>query len=172
MSCWTRRRTSVDDLGSEANDVEGVEDRDRVGQLVTDSVRRATERIQRGLFDGGGESVGLVLQPRLVGGSGAADDRVEKPGVEASVLVTGQIDHDCHRPIGADPRRSPYVLIDPQGPHSGKAFGHGNPGLGLGLDRGPGGVPGDAEMTGQRRHRGVVIAERIGGPPDRSHRQH
>ena len=26
------------------------------------------------------------------------------------------------------------------------------------------GLPGDAEMTGQRRHRGVVIAERIGGP--------
>jgi hypothetical protein len=34
------------------------------------------------------------------------------------------------------------------------------------------GLPGDAEMTGQRRQRGVVIAERIGGPPDRSHRQH
>ena len=77
----------VDDLGSEANDVEGVEDRDRVGQLVTDSVRIATERIQRGLFDGSGESVGLVLQPRLVGGSGAADDRVEEPGVEASEPV-------------------------------------------------------------------------------------
>ena len=61
----------VDDLCPEANDVEGVEGRDRVGQLVTDSVRIATEPIQRGLFDGGGESVGLVLQPRVVGGSGA-----------------------------------------------------------------------------------------------------
>jgi hypothetical protein len=97
----------VEDLCPEANDVEGVEDRDRVGQLVTDSVRIATEWIQRGLFDSGAESVGLVVQPRLVGGSGAADNRVEKPGVEASVLVTGQIDNDRHRPIGADPRRSP-----------------------------------------------------------------
>ena len=69
--------------------------------------RIATEWIQRGLFDGGSESVGLVLQPRLVGGSRAADDGVEKPGVEASVLVTGQIDHDRHRPIGAGPRPSP-----------------------------------------------------------------
>jgi hypothetical protein len=34
------------------------------------------------------------------------------------------------------------------------------------------GLPGDAEMMGQRRQRGVVIAERIGGPPDRSPRQH
>ena len=77
----------VNDLRPEADDVEGVKDRDRVGQLVTDSVRIATERIQRGLFDGSGESVGLVLQPRLVGGSRAADDRVEKPGVEASLLL-------------------------------------------------------------------------------------
>ena len=90
----------VDDLCPEANDVEGVEGRDRVGQLVTDSVRIATEPIQRGLFDGGGESVGLVLQPRVVGGSGATT--ASKPGVEASVLVPGQIDHDRHRPIGAD----------------------------------------------------------------------
>jgi hypothetical protein len=74
----------VDDLRSDANDVEGVEDRDRVGQLVTDSAPHSHGTDQRGLFDGGGESVGLVLQPRLVGGSGAADDRVEKPGVEAS----------------------------------------------------------------------------------------
>jgi hypothetical protein len=35
------------------------------------------------------------------------------------------------------------VLIDPQVLHSGKAFGAGDPGLGFGLDRGPG----DAEMT-------------------------
>ena len=45
--------------------MEGVEHRDRVGELVTDRVRIATERIQRGLFDAGGESVGLVLQPLL-----------------------------------------------------------------------------------------------------------
>jgi hypothetical protein len=141
--------------------MEGIQHRDRVGQLVTDPVRIATERIQRGLFDGGGKSVGLVLQPRLVSGPGPADDRVKESGMEASVLVTGQIDHNRHRPVGADPARAPDVLIDSQGLHTGKAFGLRDPGLGFGLDRGPGSVPGNAETTGQRRHGGVVMAERI-----------
>jgi hypothetical protein len=47
-----------------------------------------------------------------VGGSGPADDRVGEPGVEASVLVTGQIDHARYRSIGADPARAPDVFID------------------------------------------------------------
>ena len=64
------------------------------------------------------------------------------------------------------------MLIDSQGPHSGKAFRLRDPSLGFGLDRGPSGVPGDAEMTGQRRDGGVVMAECIGGPPDRPYRQH
>jgi len=68
--------------------------------------------------------------------------------VEASVLVTGQIDHDRYRPIGAYPRRPPDVLIDPEHLHPGKAFGLGDPSLSLGLDRSPSGMPGDAEMTG------------------------
>ena len=162
----------VDDLGAEPDDVKGVEDRNRVGQLVTDRVGIAPERIQRSLFDAGGEPVGLGLQPALVRGSGASHDGVEKSGVEASVLVTGQIDHDRHGPIGAHPRGPPDVLIDSKGLHSGKAFGLSHSSLGFGLDRGPGGVPGDAEMTGQRRHSGVVVGERIGGPSDCPHRQH
>jgi hypothetical protein len=72
-----------------------------------DRVRIAAKRIQRGLLDIGGEPVRLSLQPGLVGGSGAADYGVEGSGLEASVLVTGEIDHDGHRPVGADPRGSP-----------------------------------------------------------------
>ena len=49
-------------------------------------------------------SVGLVLQPGLVDAAGAADDGVEQPGVQASGLVTGQIDHDGDGPIDPDPR--------------------------------------------------------------------
>jgi hypothetical protein len=113
----------IDDLGAQPDYMEGIQHRDRVGQLVTNRVRIATERIQRGFLDGGGETVGLVLQPGLVGGPRPADDRVEKPGVEASVLVTGQIDHNRHRPVGADSAGPPDVLIDTQGLDSGKAFG-------------------------------------------------
>ncbi len=41
----------VDDLGAEPDDVEGVQDGDRVGQLVADRVGVAAERVQRRLFD-------------------------------------------------------------------------------------------------------------------------
>jgi len=82
----------VDDLGAEPDYVEGVEDGDRVGQLVSDGVGVAAERVQRCLLDVSGEPLRLVVQPPLVGGSGPADDGVEQPRVQASVLVTGEID--------------------------------------------------------------------------------
>ena len=97
----------VDDLGAEPDHVEGVQHRDRVGQLVSDGVGVAAERVQRGLLNLPGEPVRLVVQPPLVGGAGPADDGVEQLRMQASVLVTGEIDHDGHSPVGADPRRPP-----------------------------------------------------------------
>jgi hypothetical protein len=41
----------VDDLGAQLHDVEGVQDRDGVGQLVADRVGVAPERVERGVFD-------------------------------------------------------------------------------------------------------------------------
>src|SRR5215207_2002960 len=79
--------------------MEGVQHRDRVGQLISDGVGVAAERVQRCPLNLAGEPVRLVVQPPLVGGSGPADDRVQEPGVQASVLVTGQIDHDRHSPV-------------------------------------------------------------------------
>jgi len=64
-------------LGAEPDHVEGVEDGDRVGQLVADGVGVAAERVQRGLLDLPGEPLRLVVQPRLVGGAGPTDDGVE-----------------------------------------------------------------------------------------------
>ena len=97
----------VDDLGAEPDHVEGIEDRDRVRKLVMDGVRVAAERVESGLLDAVEEPVGLGLQPGLVDGAGAADDGVQQPGVKASGLVTGQIDHDRDGSIDADPRRPP-----------------------------------------------------------------
>jgi len=45
----------VDDGGAEPDDVEGVQDRDGVGQLVADRVGLAVERVQRRLLDAGDE---------------------------------------------------------------------------------------------------------------------
>ena len=162
----------VDDLGAEPDHVEGVEDGDRVGQPVADRVRISAERVQRGLLHAVDEPVGLGLQPGLVDGAGAADDGVEQPGVQASGLVTGQIDHDRDGPVDPDPRRPPDVLIDPEGLHPGQPGRVADAGLGFDLDRVPAGVPVHAEMPGQRRDGGVVVAERVGRPAHRPDRQH
>ncbi len=66
--------------------------------------------------------------------------------MQASILVTGQIDHDGDRSVGAHPRRPPDVLIDPQGLHSGQPLLLPDPGLRLDLDGIPAGVPIHAEM--------------------------
>lgn len=50
--------------------------------------------------------------------------------------------------------------LDPTGPRQVA--------LGLGLDRRPGGVPVHPEVAGDRGHRGVVVAQRVDRPPDRS----
>ena len=53
----------VDDLGAQLDDVEGVEHRDGVGQLVADRVGVAAERVQRGVLDAGDELGQLGLEP-------------------------------------------------------------------------------------------------------------
>jgi hypothetical protein len=55
----------IDDLGPEADDMKGVEHRDRVAELVADRVRRATERIQGGLFDAGVNPLGWFCSQLL-----------------------------------------------------------------------------------------------------------
>jgi len=79
----------------------------------------------------GGEFFGLVLQPTLVGVARSADDGVEQPGVEASVLVAGQIDHDGHRPVLPDPAWPPDVPIDAESLHLPQPLGLSDPGLGF-----------------------------------------
>ena len=94
----------VDHLRPEPDDMERIEDSHGVRQAVTDGVGVAAERIQGGLFHAVDEAVGLGFQPALVDAAGAADDGVEQPGVQASGLVTGQINHDGDGPINPDPR--------------------------------------------------------------------
>jgi len=62
------------------------------------------------------------LEPRLVGGTGSAGDEVQEPGLNTSVLVTGQVDHPGQLlrttpavldGLGRDV--VPEVLIDAQG---------------------------------------------------------
>jgi hypothetical protein len=55
----------VDDLGAEANDMEGVEYRDCVGQLVADRVGVAAERVEGSLLNLPAEPVGLICSQVL-----------------------------------------------------------------------------------------------------------
>ena len=83
----------VDGGRAEFDDVERVEDRDRVLELVVDGVLVAVERVQGGDLDGAAERVAAGVEPGLVGLPGPARDQVQQPRVEVSVLVTGQVDH-------------------------------------------------------------------------------
>jgi hypothetical protein len=92
----------IDYLSSEPDHMERVEDRHHVREAVLNRVGVAAERIQGGVVDAIDERLGLVLQPCLVHTSGAAHNRIEQSGVEASGLVTGQINHDGDGPIDPD----------------------------------------------------------------------
>ena len=115
----------VDDLGGELDDVEGVQDRAGVFELVIDGVFVPVERVQRGDLDSGSERFTAVLQPRLVGLPGTAGDQVEQPGLDdqfASVVgVERQVDHPGQlfraAPAVLDRLGAhvvPNVLVDPE----------------------------------------------------------
>jgi hypothetical protein len=139
----------VDDLGAEPDDVKGVKDGDRLGQPVMDGVRISPKRVKRRLLHAVNEPVALGFQPGLVDTAGAAHDGVQQSCVQASGLVTGQIDDDRDRSVDPDPRRPPNVLIDSQRLdvlQPGRVTGTGP---GLHLDCIPAGVPVHTQLPSQ-----------------------
>jgi hypothetical protein len=131
----------VNDLGAEPDHVKGVKDGDRVGQPVMNGVRISPKRIKRSLLHAVDEPVRLGFQPGLVDAAGTAHNRIQQPGVQASGLVTGQIDHDRDRSVDPDPRRPPNVLIDSQRLDVLQPGGVAGTGPGFDLDRIAAGVP-------------------------------
>jgi len=97
----------IDHLGAEPHHVERVEHGDGIWEAVMNRVGVATERVQWGVVDAVDEALGLVVQPGLVVRSGAARNRIQQSGMQASGLVTGQINDDGDGPIDPDPRRPP-----------------------------------------------------------------
>jgi hypothetical protein len=69
--------------------------------------------------------------------------------MQASGLVTGQIDHDRDRPVDPDPRRPPNVLIDSQRLDVVQPGRIAGPGPGFDLDRIPAGVPVHTQLPSQ-----------------------
>jgi hypothetical protein len=109
----------------------------------------------------------LVLEPGCVGGAGPAGHHVEQPGVQATVLVAGQVDHRGHRPIRADPGRPPDVFIHAECGHTAQPYWVRGAADRFDPDGVPQCVPVHSQVPGQSRHRGVVEGQRVGGPRDR-----
>jgi hypothetical protein len=83
----------VDDVGAELDHMEGVQHRGRVLKLVIDGVLVAVKRVQGRDLDPAREALAASLEPVAVGPPRAAGDQVEQTSPDASVLVTGQVDH-------------------------------------------------------------------------------
>jgi hypothetical protein len=80
--------------------VEGVQDGvGVVGQFTADGVGIAAERVQRGVGDAVDELAGLGADPVGVDRSGAAEGDVEQAGVDAAVLVAGEVDDGGDGPV-------------------------------------------------------------------------
>jgi hypothetical protein len=92
--------------------------------------------------------------------------------MQASGLVTRQINHDGDGPIDPHPAGPPNMLIHPNGFHTGQSGRVAGADFRLDLDGVPGGVPVHTQMAGQRRDRRVIVGQSVGGPTYGSHREH
>src|SRR5215203_4210982 len=97
----------VDNLAAQPDHMKRIQHSDGVGQSVVDRVGIPAEGVERSSLNAVDELVGLVAEPSLVDASGAADDGVQEPGVQASGLVRREINHDGDGPVDPDPRRPP-----------------------------------------------------------------
>ena len=88
----------IDQGRAQLHNMEGVQDGDGLGQFMTDRVRVAPERIQRGRLDPGGEIRSSLREPAGVGLPGSPRNKVQQAGIGR-----------CLSRRGCGPRfRSPY----------------------------------------------------------------
>jgi hypothetical protein len=108
----------VECVARELDDVEGIEDCDRFGQLVMDRVAIPAERVQRGAFDRHGDLDPLLLEPVGVARAGPALHGIEQPHTETPVGAAGEVDHHRDGLVGrGDPAGPPDVLVHPDRLH-------------------------------------------------------
>ena len=144
--------------------MERVQDGDGFGQFVADRVRVAAERIQRRGLDPGGEPGAAVFEPVSVGLPGPARNEVQQPGMNHTVGVAGVV-HDPGDHAGSwRAGVGPDMLIDAERVHPCQPARGCDPPGGFHPHGVPDGVPGDAELVGQGRDRGVETLQRIGRP--------
>ena len=159
----------VHGLGSEFDDVEGVQDGGGVFEFVVQGGLVAGERVQGRDLDTGTEGCPAFLEPVLQDLPGPAGDQVEQPGVDAALRVAGQVHHPGQflRAACAGGDVVPDVFVHPQARHTVEAGLLGRQAFQLWFHRPPQRLPRHPELAGQAQDGGVLAAELTDRPPDR-----
>lgn len=153
--------------------MERIHDGDRVLQVLADRALVPVEGVEGGDLHPGPERLATGREPVAVHGPGPPRHKVEQPGPDSSVLVTGQVDHP------GEHLRAPLALVDVV-PHMLVDAQHGHPVepsrvavqcVQPGVDSPPHGVPVPAKLAGQTTDRGVLAADLLHRPLDRTGRE-
>lgn len=160
--------TPVQCVAGQADDVEGVHDRDGVGKFLAGGGLEAAEPVHRDHLHAVAPLLGPVGEPGLERLLGASLDHVEEPGGAGAVAYGGEVDDHGHVLLAA-PGVAPDVFVNANDTDAVEAV--------LVLDQDPPafvedrvvrGVPGHVEPLGDPGHREVLDHERLQCPPQRA----
>ena len=155
---------AIEGVSGETDNVEGVHDGDRGGQLLGGGRLEAGEAIHRDDLHRVAPGLRAVGEPGLERLFRAALDHVEQPGRAGPITDRGEIDDHCDVlvPTAGVP---PDMLVNPEDLHAveaGRVIDQ-DPAP-FGQDRGVGGVPRDPEPLGDAGDRQVLAHDALQRP--------
>jgi len=161
----------IECVACQADDVEGVHHRDRVGQLLGGGGLEASESVHRDHLDAVAPGLRTFGEPGLERLLGAALDHVQQPGRSGAGADPGQVD-DHGDVLVASPGVAPDVLVDTDRGDTAETAGvvDQHP-LALGQDRVVGGVPRHPETLGDPRDGEVLGHDPFQRPPQPTPRE-
>jgi hypothetical protein len=171
MSCWIRRRHRSTASPGQADDVEGIHHRHRVGQLLAGGGLEPGEPVHRDHLHAVAPGFVAVGEPGLERLLGAALDHVQQPGRPSAVTDPGQVD-DHGDVLVAAAGVPPHVLIDADdldAVEPGRVVDQ--DALAFGQHRVVGGAPRHPERFGRAGDGQVLHHDRLQRPPQPTPRQ-
>ena len=155
----------VERVAGEADHVERVHHRDRVGQLLGGGGLEPGEAVHRDHLELVAPGLGALGEPGLEHLFRAALDHVQQPRRAGAVTDRGQVDDHGHVLVAAA-GVPPHVLIDADHLHAvepGRVVDQDPPAFGQ--DRVVGGVPRHAQALGDPGHAQVLTHDPLQRPP-------